>query len=50
MALLSSDLIYPQGLSVTLPEDVQLQVLRSIPGLEDVAMVRAGYGVEVRWS
>lgn len=33
-----------------MPEDVQLKVLKSIPGLEDVTMVRAGYGVEVGYS
>lgn len=41
-----SDLIYPNGISVTLPADVQLQMLRSIRGLEKVEMVQPGYGVE----
>lgn len=43
---LESDLIYPQGLSSTLPEDIQLQFLRTVKGLENVEMVRPGYGVE----
>lgn len=42
------DLVYPSGMSVTLPEDVQERVMRSIKGLEEVTMVRPGYGVEVR--
>jgi hypothetical protein len=43
-----TDLVYPSGMSVTLPADVQERVFRTIKGLEDVKMVRAGYGVEVR--
>ncbi len=41
-----SDLTYPQGLSCTMPVDVQLRMLRTIPSLENVNMVRPGYGVE----
>ncbi|CAF4277587.1 unnamed protein product, partial [Adineta steineri] len=41
-----SDLTYPQGLSCTLPIDIQLRMLRTIPSLENVNMVRPGYGVE----
>ncbi|SPO30880.1 related to MTO1 protein involved in mitochondrial tRNA modification [Ustilago trichophora] len=39
-------ILYPNGLSCTLPAELQEQVLRSIPGLENVEMVRPGYGVE----
>ena len=37
---------YVQGLSTSLPEDVQLSILRSIPGLENVKMMRTGYAIE----
>ncbi|MFB5676978.1 tRNA uridine-5-carboxymethylaminomethyl(34) synthesis enzyme MnmG [Paenibacillus terreus] len=37
---------YVQGLSTSLPEDVQLAVLRSIPGMENVQMMRNGYAIE----
>lgn len=37
---------YVQGLSTSMPEDVQLQILRSIPGLEKVEMMRNGYAIE----
>ncbi|SPO29679.1 related to MTO1 protein involved in mitochondrial tRNA modification [Ustilago trichophora] len=39
-------ILYPNGLSCTLPAELQEQVLRSIPGLENVEMIRPGYGVE----
>jgi tRNA uridine 5-carboxymethylaminomethyl modification enzyme len=38
--------LYVNGLSTSLPADVQLAVLHSIPGLEDVRMTRAGYAIE----
>lgn len=41
-----ADLIYPNGLSMTVPEEAQLELLRTIEGLEKVEMVRPGYGVE----
>jgi tRNA uridine 5-carboxymethylaminomethyl modification enzyme len=41
----TSDLVYPNGLSVTLPAEAQLKLLRGIRGLEEVEMVRPGYGV-----
>ncbi|MBS1150137.1 MAG: mnmG [Myxococcaceae bacterium] len=42
----SSDLVYPAGLSTSLPAEVQLQFLRTIPGLEAVEVERFGYAVE----
>ncbi|KAF8599972.1 glucose-inhibited division protein A subfamily [Ceratobasidium sp. AG-I] len=41
-----SDLIYPNGLSNSMPEDVQEQLVRSVPGLESAQIVRPAYGVE----
>ncbi len=38
--------IYPNGISTSLPEDVQLQILAKIKGLEHVKMIRAGYAIE----
>ena len=38
--------VYVQGMNTSLPEDVQLQMLRSIPALERVEMMRVGYAVE----
>ncbi|GIL17181.1 MAG: tRNA uridine 5-carboxymethylaminomethyl modification enzyme MnmG [Oligoflexia bacterium] len=43
---LDSDLIYLQGISTSLPLEVQDQFLRTIPGLENVQVVRYGYAVE----
>lgn len=38
--------IYPNGVSTSLPAEVQLEFLRTIPGLEDVEMIRPGYAIE----
>ncbi|MBC2183906.1 tRNA uridine-5-carboxymethylaminomethyl(34) synthesis enzyme MnmG [Listeria sp. FSL L7-0233] len=38
--------VYVQGLSTSLPEEVQREMLRSIPGLENVEMMRVGYAIE----
>ena len=43
---LKDNTIYPNGISTSLPEDVQLQILAKIKGLEQVKMVRAGYAIE----
>ncbi|KAF8804049.1 glucose-inhibited division protein A subfamily [Phlegmacium glaucopus] len=41
-----SDVIYPNGISCSIPEEVQEPMMRTIPGLEKVKMVRPAYGVE----
>lgn len=41
-----SELIYPQGLSCTLPYEKQRELIRSINGLENAKVVQPGYGVE----
>src|SRR6202161_1660960 len=38
--------VYPNGISTSLPEEVQLALLATIPGLEQVRMVRPGYAIE----
>ncbi|MFX3622549.1 MAG: tRNA uridine-5-carboxymethylaminomethyl(34) synthesis enzyme MnmG [Ectobacillus sp.] len=38
--------VYVQGLSTSLPEDVQREILKTIPGLENVEMMRTGYAIE----
>ena len=38
--------VYPNGISTSLPEDVQLKILGKIKGLEEVKMLRAGYAIE----
>ncbi|HLL00498.1 MAG TPA: tRNA uridine-5-carboxymethylaminomethyl(34) synthesis enzyme MnmG [Myxococcaceae bacterium] len=45
-----SPLVYPAGLSTSMPADVQLEFLRSIPGLEHVEVVRFGYAVEYDYA
>ncbi len=41
-----TDEIYVQGISSSLPEDVQLELLRTIPGLENVKIMRTAYAIE----
>jgi tRNA uridine 5-carboxymethylaminomethyl modification enzyme len=43
---LDDDTVYPNGISTSLPEEVQLAILASIPGLERVRMIRPGYAIE----
>ncbi len=43
---LNSDLIYPNGISTSMPKEVQLSFLKTIRGLENVVLVRNGYLVE----
>jgi tRNA uridine 5-carboxymethylaminomethyl modification enzyme len=43
---LTSDLVYPQGISTCMPLDVQEQFVHTIPGLERAVLVRPGYAVE----
>jgi tRNA uridine 5-carboxymethylaminomethyl modification enzyme len=43
---LDDDTIYPNGISTSLPVDVQAEFLRTIPGLENADVIRPGYAVE----
>ena len=43
---LKDNTIYPNGISTSLPEEVQLKLLAKIKGLEHVKMIRAGYAIE----
>jgi len=43
---LNSDLIYPNGISTSLPLDVQIEFLKTIPGLENCRVTQAGYAIE----
>ena len=38
--------VYVQGLSTSLPEYIQHEIVRSVPGLENAEMMRAGYAIE----
>jgi tRNA uridine 5-carboxymethylaminomethyl modification enzyme len=43
---LEDDTVYPNGVSTSLPEEVQDRFLRTIPGLEDVRILQHGYAIE----
>ncbi|MCW2315084.1 tRNA uridine 5-carboxymethylaminomethyl modification enzyme [Rhodoblastus acidophilus] len=43
---LDDGVVYPNGISTSLPEDVQADFIRTIPGLEHVRILRPGYAVE----
>ncbi len=43
---LDDDTVYPNGISTSLPEEVQRAVVTSIPGLEKATIVRPGYAIE----
>jgi len=43
---LSSDLVYPNGISNSLPEEVQLSFLRTMKGMDKAVIIRPGYAIE----
>ncbi|KAF5307999.1 hypothetical protein FQR65_LT06567 [Abscondita terminalis] len=46
---INSDVIYPNGLSCTLPEELQVKLVRTVPGLEEAEFVKPAYGVEYEY-
>lgn len=43
---LDDDTVYPNGISTSLPEDVQIEMIKTIPALENVRIIRPGYAIE----
>ncbi len=43
---LDDDTVYPNGISTSLPEEVQAELIASIPGLENARVIRYGYAIE----
>jgi tRNA uridine 5-carboxymethylaminomethyl modification enzyme len=43
---LNDDTVYPNGISTSLPESVQVELVKRIPGLEDAVITQAGYAIE----
>ena len=47
---LDTDIVYPNGISTSLPTDVQLALVRSIEGLERAEIIQPGYAVEYEYA